>query len=233
MRHQTIQAVFDGVYTALVTNMLLMAGGLPLVLLALTTDSARAWPLYALAAPLCAPGLCGVFAVMSAYSAGHADAPLRVFGTAWRATARPAMLWVTAATVVLVVLGVDAHALWGHRAGAFTLPILAMLTILTLATTLLGLVALAEQPAARLPRLAWACAYLAVRHWYLTIVSLLVLALLTQFVALRPAMALGVAAAPLGYVVWANGRYCLRLVLGPPAGAEPSRLTRHDTSIVA
>ncbi|GIJ76738.1 hypothetical protein SAMN05443287_108252 [Micromonospora phaseoli] len=216
MRHDTIQAIFDGVYTALVTNMLLVAGGLPLVLLAVTTDSTRAWPLYALAAPLCAPGLCGIFAVMSAYSAGRADGPLRTFGRAWRATARPAMLWTAAATVVLVVLGVDAYALWGHRAGAVTLPILAMLTVLTVATTLLGLVAIAEQPAARLRRVARACLYLAVRRWYLTVASLLVLALLAQLVALRPAIALGFAAAPLLYVVWANSRFCLRVALDPP-----------------
>ncbi|QOC91373.1 ferredoxin-NADPH reductase [Micromonospora craniellae] len=216
MRHHTIQAIFDGVYTALVTNMLLVAGGLPLVLLALTTDSTRAWPLYALTAPLCAPGLCGIFAVMSAYTAGHTDGPLRTFGRAWRSTARPAMLWGAAATVVLVVLGVDAYALWGHRIGALTLPILAMLTVLTVATTLLGLVVIAEQPAARLHRVARACLYLAVRRWYLTVASLLVLALLAQLVTLRPALALGLAAAPLLYVVWANSRHCLRAALDPP-----------------
>ncbi|WP_434739432.1 hypothetical protein [Micromonospora sp. SH-82] len=217
MRHDTVHAVLDGVYTALVTNMLLVVGGLPLVLLAVTTDSTRAWPLYALAAPLCAPGLCAVFAVMSAYTAGRADGPLRTFGRAWQATARPAMRWAATATVVLVVLGVDAYALWGHRAGAVALPILAMLAVLTVATTLLGLVAIAEQPAARLPRVARACLYLAVRRWYLTGASLLVLALLAQLITLRPAIALGVAAAPLLYVVWANSHFSLRVALDPPA----------------
>jgi hypothetical protein len=241
LRHDTIAAIFDTVHVALVTNLLLVLGGLPLVLLALTTDPARAWPLYALAAPLCAPGLCGVFAVMSGYStgrsgsagrlaaphagptpAGHAapgpgvgDGTLRTFGRAWLATARPAMLWAAGATAVLVVLGVDARAAWGHRAGALALPVLAMLTVLTVATALLGLVTIAERPTARLRDVARACLYLSVRRWYLTTASLLVLALLAQFVAAHPALGLGLAAAPLLYVVWANTRYSLRPALDP------------------
>ncbi|SCL34274.1 hypothetical protein GA0070616_4928 [Micromonospora nigra] len=221
-RHDTITAVVDGVYTALVSNMLLVVGCLPLVALAFTTDAARAWPLYALAAPLCAPGLCGVFAVMSDYSSGRAGGVLRTFGRAWRATARPAVLWAAAASAVLVVLGVDAYALWGHRAGALTLPILAVLAVLTAATALLGLVTIAERPAARLRDVARACAYLAVRRWYLTAASLLVLALLAQLFVARPAIALGVAAAPLWYVVWSNSRYSLRAALDPPTIAAPS-----------
>jgi hypothetical protein len=215
LRHDTIAAIFDAVHVALVSNLLLVLGGLPLVLLALTTDTARAWPLYALAAPLCAPGLCGVFAVMSAFSTGRGDGALRTFGRTWRATARPAMLWAAAATAALVVLGVDARAAWGHRVGALTLPVLAMLTVLTVATALLGLVTIAERPAAPLRDVARACLYLAVRRWYLTGVSLLVLALLAQFVAARPALGLGLAAAPLLYVVWANTRYSLRPALDP------------------
>lgn len=218
-RHNTLSAVFDGVYVALVVNLLLVAGCLPLVALAFTTDASRSWPLYALAAPLCAPGLCGVFAVMSAYSAGDTGGVLRTFGRAWRATARPAMLWAAAATAVLVVLGVDAYAAWGHRAGALTLPILAMLTLLAVATALLGLVTIAERPAARLRDVARACVYLAVRRWYLTAASLLVLALLAQLFVTRPALALGLAAAPLLYVVWANSRFSLRPALDPPTTA--------------
>ncbi|MFY1692995.1 hypothetical protein [Plantactinospora sp. WMMB782] len=221
-RHDTIAAVFDGCYTAMVGNMLLVLGCLPLVALALTTDGARAWPLYALVAPLCAPGLCGVFAVMSDYSSGGARGLLRTFGGTWRATARRGILWTAAATAVLVVLGVDAYALWGHRVGALTLPILAVLAVLTAAIALLGLVTIAERPAARLRDVARVCTYLAVRRWYLTAASLLVLALLAQLFVARPAIALGVAAAPLLYVVWSNSRYSLRAALDPPTAAARS-----------
>jgi hypothetical protein len=214
-RQNTIPAIFDGVYVALVTNLLLVAGCWPLVVLLFTTEAVRAWPMYALVAPTCAPGICAVFAVMSAYSAGDTGGVLRTFGRAWRASARPALLWAAAATTALVVLGVDAYALWGHRAGALALPVLAMLTVLTAATALLGLVTITERPGARLRDVARACLYLAVRRWYLTAASLLVLALLAQLVTARPAIALGVAAAPLLYVVWANSRFTLLPALDP------------------
>ncbi|MFK3978743.1 hypothetical protein ACI2K4_00025 [Micromonospora sp. NPDC050397] len=219
LRHTTINTMFDGVYLALISNILLVVGCLPLMLLAFTTDATRSWPLYALAAPLCAPALCGVFAVMSAYSAGDPGGILRTFGHAWRASARPAMLWTAAAMAALVVLAVDARAAWGHRAGALTLPVLATLTLLTVATALLGLVTIAERPTAPLRDVARACAYLAVRRWYLTAASLLVLALLAQLFLARPAIALGLAAAPLLYVVWANSRFSLRAALDPPTTA--------------
>ncbi|MFI6235839.1 hypothetical protein ACIBD9_19970 [Micromonospora sp. NPDC050784] len=215
-RHNTITAVFDGIYVALVTNLLLVLGCLPLVTLAFTTEAARSWPLYALTAPLCAPGLCAVFAVMSAYSVGDSGGVLRTYGRAWRATARPAMLWTAAAMTTLVVLAVDARAAWGHRVGALALPVLATLIVLTVATTLLGLVTIVDRPAARLRDVARACVYLAVRRWYLSAASLLVLVLLAQILAARPAIALGLAAAPLLYVVWANSRFTLRAALDPP-----------------
>ncbi|MGC4749170.1 hypothetical protein ACLQ28_26465 [Micromonospora sp. DT201] len=218
-RHHTLTAVFDGFYVALVTNLLLVLGCLPLVTLAFTTDAARSWPLYALTAPLCAPGLCAAFAVMSAYSDGDTGGVLRTYGRAWRATARPAMLWTAAAMAALLVLAVDARAAWGHRVGALALPILATLIILTVATALLGLVTLADRPTARLREVARTCVYLAVRRWYLTAVSLLVLVLLAQLLAARPAIALGLAAAPLLYVVWANSRFTLRAALDPPTPA--------------
>ncbi|MGW5556997.1 hypothetical protein ACWER9_07215 [Micromonospora sp. NPDC003944] len=216
LRHRTIAAAVDGVHAALVTNMLLLLGALPIVILLFTTEAVRAWPLYALVAPLCAPALCGVFAVMSSYSAGGSGGVVRTFAHAWRATARPAMLWGASTTMVLVVLAVDARALWGHRAGALALPVLAVLAVLTIATALLGLVAIAERPAARLRDIARACLYLAVRRWYLTAVSLTTLALLGQFIVARPAIALGVAATPLLYVVWANSRFTLRVALDLP-----------------
>jgi predicted RNase H-like nuclease len=69
--------------------------------------------------------------------------------------------------------------------------------VLATATALLGLVTIAERPAARLRDVAGVCAYLAVRRWYLTAASLLVVGLLAQLYVVRPAIALGLAAAPL------------------------------------
>ncbi len=64
IRHETLGTIFDVVYLALMSNLLLVIGCLPLVVGLVATDPARSWPLLALVAPLCAPGLCAVFAVL-------------------------------------------------------------------------------------------------------------------------------------------------------------------------
>jgi len=78
---------------------------------------------------------------------------------------------------------------------------------------MLALVVLAERPGARVRDAGRVSVYLAVRHWYLTLPSLAVLAVLEALLATRPAIALGLAAAPLLYVVWANSRFTLRSAL--------------------
>lgn len=214
VKHETIGAVFDLVYLALSTNLLLVLGCLPLVVGALTTDVSRSWPLLALVAPLCAPGLCAVFAVLAGYTAERSTAVFATFAQTWRACAQRAIPLGAAATAALVVLGVDARAAWGRPIGAVAVPVLATGMVLVVATALLALVVLAERPAVRLRDAARASLYLAVRHWPLTLLSLAVLALLQTLFAARPAIALGLAAAPLLYVVWANSRFALRAALG-------------------
>ncbi|GIH05513.1 hypothetical protein Rhe02_35800 [Rhizocola hellebori] len=212
-RHNTFATIFDTVYVGLAANLLFIAGFLPLLAGLALTDPARSWPLLAAIAPLCAPGLCGVFAVLSEFSGGRSTAVLSTFGRVWRASWRRATALAALSSAAVVVLAVDIRFAWGRTAGALAIPVLATLIALTVATTLLGLVALSEAPAARLRDVARAGAYLAVRRWYLTAVSLAVLALLAQLIVTRPAIALGLAAAPLLYVVWANSRFTLRTAL--------------------
>lgn len=218
IKHETLGSVFDMVYVALATNLLLVVGCLPLVAGLLTTDPARSWPLLALVAPLCAPGLCAAFAVLSAYSREHSAAVVRTFAAAWRASLRRATALGALATAALVVFGVDARAAWGRPIGAAAIPLLVTAMVLVAATSLLALVVIAERPAVRLRDALRACLYLALRRWYLTAFSMAVLALLKALVASRPAIALGLAAAPLLYVVWANSRFTLREALGPVSG---------------
>ncbi|HEY0002014.1 MAG TPA: hypothetical protein VGB74_16305 [Actinoplanes sp.] len=212
IRHETLTTVFDTVYLALVTNALLVVACLPLAVAVLLTDPARSWPLLALLAPLCAPGLCGAFAVFAAYGVGG---PVRSFVRGWRASLRRAVPAAAAGTAALVVLGVDVRAAWGRPIGAVVIPVLVTGMALVAATTVLVLVVLAERPGVRLRDAARACLFLVVRRWYLTVLSLAVLALLEALLAARPALAAGLAAAPLLYVVWSNSRYTLGAVLGP------------------
>jgi uncharacterized membrane protein YesL len=215
IRHDTLAMVFDLAYLTLATNLLLAISSLPLIATALTTDATRSWPLLALVAPLCAPGLCAVFAVFAAYTTDRSTTVFTTFVRAWRACARRAIQLGAVTSGALVVLGVDARAAWGRPIGAVAIPLLATASVLVAVTALLALVELAELPTVRLRDAMRACLYLAVRHWPLTLLSLGVLALLQTLFVYRPALALGLAAAPLLYVVWANGRFALRAALNP------------------
>lgn len=213
IRHETYTAIFDTVYLGLATNALLVLAGLPVVVLLLTTDPGRSWPLIALLSPLVAPGLCAAFAV---FSHGR-TAVVRTFVRVYRATARRSLPLGALVSALLVVLAVDIRAAWGHRLGALAIPVLVTAMLLVAATALLALVVLAERPAVRLRDAVRVSVYLAVRHWYLTALSLAVLGLFELLLATRPAIALGLAAAPLLYVVWAGSRFSLNPALGTPS----------------
>jgi uncharacterized membrane protein YesL len=218
VHHETYGLVFGAVYVALMTNALLLGSCLPLVAALLTTDPSRSWPLLALLAPGCAPAICAAFAVLGAYTIDRDTAVTRTFVRAWRATARRALTAGSCASAALVVLGVDARGAWGRPVGALVLPLLVVAMVLVVATTLLVLAVIAERPRVRLRDAGRVCLYLAVRRWHLTVVSLLTIALFEAFRAARPALALGLAAAPLLYVVWANSRFTLTAALGPSPG---------------
>jgi len=215
VRYETFSAVFDLVYLALTLNLLLVIGCLPLVLGLLMTDPARSWPVLALVAPLCAPSLCAAFTVLAWFTTERSTAVFSTYARAWRASFRRATAFGAVATGTLVVLAVDARAAWGRPVGAVVIPILSMAVFLVLSSSLLVLVVIAERPTVRLRDALRACVYLAVRRWYLTLLSLAVLGLLETLMASRPAIALGLASTPMLYVVWANSRFTLNPALGP------------------
>jgi uncharacterized membrane protein YesL len=224
IRHETLTTIFDVVYLVLMCNLLLVIGCLPVVVGLIVTDPTRSWPLLALLTPLCTPGLCAVFAVFSAYGTDRSTTAIATFVRAWRSSLRRACALGAVTTGVLVVLGVDVRAVWGEPVGVVAIPMLIVAGVLVVSTFLLAVVAFAERPTARLRDVARAGLYLAVRHWYLTALSFVVLVFLETLFASRPAIALGVAAAPLLYVVWANSRFSLRSVLGP-GNLRPTRET--------
>jgi uncharacterized membrane protein YesL len=219
LRPDVFMAITGMVYAALLSNLLLVIGCAPLVVGLLVTDPARSWPLLAMVAPLCAPALVGVFAVMTAFFGSERQSGpvtvLRTFASAWLASFRRATALGALATLALVVFGVDIAWAWGRTIGAAAIPVLVTLMVLTVATAVLTLVVLAERPTVRLRDALRASFYLGVRRWYLTGVSLVVLLLLVQVVAQKPALGLGLVATPLLYLVWAGSRYSLRPALDP------------------
>jgi uncharacterized membrane protein YesL len=201
--------IFEVAYVGLMTNVLLAGAGLPLVIVLLTTDPGRTWPLLVLAAPLAAPALTAAFAVLARYDSDRSTDVVGTFARTWQLTARRALAVGGVTTALLLVLGVDIRWAWGRPVGALVIPLLAVGILLVAVTALHCLVVLAEEPSAGLRRVARASLYLAVRRWYLTLLSLLVLGFLEQIVLTRPALGLGLATTPLLYVVWANSRFTL------------------------
>ncbi|QIG38685.1 DUF624 domain-containing protein [Microbacterium sp. 4R-513] len=210
--HESYANVFGVVYLGLMTNALLLVAALPLVLLLVTTDPSRSWPLLAVAAPLAAPGLTAAFSVFRAHAQGSTTIA-RDFLAGLRATWRRSLALGGMLSAVVVVLLVDVRAFSGSPVGVAVIPALAVLTVLAVAIALLTFVALAEEPKVRLRDALRAGAWLAVRRWYLSAVSLLVLAAQAMLFASFPAIALGLTASAALYLAWANARFTLRPVL--------------------
>ncbi|HMT86769.1 MAG TPA: DUF624 domain-containing protein [Arachnia sp.] len=208
--HDTYQLVFGIAYLGLMTNAMLTIACLPLIALLALTDPAQTWPLIAAFAPLAGPALAAAFTVFRRYSDEGSVAVVRGFWKAWRATARRALTLGAATSAALVVLSVNLQVRAVGELSALTVPLLGVLAVLVVATCLTGLVAVAEAPDASLREIVTVSAVLGLRRWYLTAVSLVVLGSLAGFFFVKPALAIGLAAAPLLYVVWAGGRHTLK-----------------------
>lgn len=210
--HDAWATILGVVYLGLMVNFLVLVAASPLVVLLMTTDPALSWPLLALAAPLAAPALSGAFSAFREFGRGEPQV-VRSFLRGWKATARKGMLIGAVASASVVVLLVDVRAVSASPASVMIVPVLALLVVIAGATALVALVALAEEPGARMRDIIKAALYLCVRRWYLTALSLAVLGVQVGLFTTMPAIAIGLTCAPALYVVWANSRYTLRPVL--------------------
>ncbi|WP_231727594.1 MULTISPECIES: DUF624 domain-containing protein [unclassified Rathayibacter] len=207
--HQTWEAILGVVYLGLMGNLLTCAAALPLVVLLITTDPAVSWPFIALTAPTVAPAVAALFRVFRDSSDGS-SAVVRPYLRAWRLLWRRSLLIGASATAVLVVLAVDVRMLSATPLSVVVVPVLLVLAFLTLATGLLALVAVGEQPDARLRDVLRTSLVLSVRRWPFSIASIAVIGVQVVLFVNVPALALGLTAAPVLYVAWTNSRYCLR-----------------------
>lgn len=217
--HETYATVLSVLYLGLAGNVLVALGALPFLVALLTADPVASWPLLALLSPFVAASGAAAFGLFSAYSADPSVGVVRTYLASYRATWRRSAALGATGVGAMLVLGVDLGWAWGSPVAVAAVPALAVLAVLVVATCLLGLVALAEVPGARLRDVVRAAAFLAVRRWYLTALSLAALGLLVAFLAVRPALAIGLATSPLLYVAWANSRFSLRPVLPEEAAA--------------
>lgn len=210
--HETWASIIHMIFLALSVNILVLIGCLPFVVLLVTTNPAYSWPMLAVVAPLCAPAFAAAFTVFRQHGEGETRV-WRGFGQAWKALARKALVIGVATTLVVTVLLVDIRMLSDTSFSVALVPALIVLTLMTLATAMVALVALAEVPSASLRDVFRSALILAVRRWYLVVVTLIVIAVQAVLFTALPAIALGLAAAPVLYVVWANSRYILRPAL--------------------
>lgn len=210
--HDTWASILGVLYLGLMVNLLVLVVASPLVVLLITTDPTHSWPLLAVAAPLAAPALTAAFGTFRAHGEGETRV-VRTFLHVWRNTLRGSLLLGGIVVGFAVVLLVDVRALSDTAVSVVIVPVLLLLVVLAAITGLLGVVALAEVPSARLRDVLRSSLYLGVRRWYFQVLSLAVLGVQVGVFATMPAVAIGITAAPALYVVWANGRYCLRPVL--------------------
>lgn len=215
--HSVLGAVFEFAYLGLMINALLVVACLPFVAVLVGTDVASTWPVLVVLAPFTMPAFVATCQVFADSSGGV----VRTFVRGWRQSLRKAVALGAIVTVLATVLVVDVRVLFGQRAGAVAIPVLVVLTVLVLATTIHALVVLADAPTDRLRDILWWSAFLAVRRWYVAGVSLVVLGVQATFLFEHPALALGLSAAPALYVAWTNARHALRpaFVVAGQAGA--------------
>lgn len=218
---KAFQAVTGLAYVVLMTNLLVGLPLAPLVLFYVTADLTVTWHAIVIAGPFVAPLLTAAFGVLTHYSEAGETAVIRTFIATLRATFTRALIVGVIVTAGLAIVVVDIAMVWPYRWGAMVVPILVMGAVLLLATALTALVAIAVEPEAKM-RLAWkASLALAVRRWYLSAMSLVVLAVFLGFALSQPALALGLALTPALYLIWANARFSLRPVL-PPSMPQPA-----------
>lgn len=215
--HDTYASVFSTVYLGLMVNVLLLVTSAPLVFLLLTTDPARTWPLLLIALPLCAPAVAGAFTAFCAHGAGEGRV-VRAFFAGWRRTVRKSLVIGALLAAVLAIVLVDVRAVSAASWAVVVVPLCGTVALLAGATAPVALTALVEAPRTSLRVVLSTAAVLAVRRWYLSLVSLLVVAGQAVLFTTSPALALGLTAAPALYLVWANARFSLRPVLP----ADPS-----------
>ncbi|MDI1462598.1 hypothetical protein QEZ54_16620 [Catellatospora sp. KI3] len=194
--------IFNTVYAGLKLNLCLLAACSPLLLaLAASREPLSAWPFFTALAALCGPAVRAAFATFAGLAEGD-DRVARTFLAAYRTSFGRSLGVAAVAAALVIVLAADFQLALGGPFGAVT-PLLALLIALVVATAVAALTAAAPVR----PKPLLACAYLSLRHWYLTLVNLAVLAVLAAAVVTRPALGLFLLPAPALYLVWANTRH--------------------------
>ena len=218
--HELHELVVGTLYTGLMTNLLLVVATAPLVVMLATTDPAVSWPALAVLSPLLAPAVAAAFSVFGAFTSERSVTVVRTFWRSWWRHLRRSLAVGAGLAAVVTVAGLNTRFFLHHAAsppGAAVIPAQVVLAGVALVTGVVCLGLLAERPGAPLGRTLRTCLALGVRRWYVMIPAAGALGVLSSLLVERPAIALGVAAAPVLFIVWGACRFALHPVLHDPS----------------
>ncbi|MHA7987500.1 DUF624 domain-containing protein [Rathayibacter sp. CAU 1779] len=218
-RNETMETIFGYAYALLLADVLLIVFNLPLaVMLFVTVDSLASWPFSLLLSLTLAPSLVGAFEVFRAMKTEGRPRPFAAFWQGYRRRGAAAFLvgLVTAAIVGFVLLDgtITAGTIWAPLLG----PLFAVLGIGSVAAALFALAGLVVFEKASLRAIAKAALYLAVRRWYFSVVSLVMVALIGAAVLLQPVLGAALVPGILLYAVFANAQYSFHRVVEDAKG---------------
>ncbi|MGO1879211.1 MAG: ferredoxin-NADPH reductase [Microbacterium gubbeenense] len=212
--HSVYSTLFGVVHLALGVNIALAVVALPLIVLLVTTDPSLSWPLVALAAVPAGMGIAAAFGTFRAHADGE-QSVIRTFfrqlGSLWRRS----LVLSAIVVAIAVVAAVDVFVLVPTGVGAIFAPLLVVIALLAVGAGIVGMVALTEDPRARIADVLRISLIICVRRWPFTLVSFAAIAVQAAVIVQAPALGIGLTSAACLYVVWAGARYALRPALRP------------------
>ncbi|RFA11827.1 hypothetical protein B7R22_17590 [Subtercola boreus] len=221
---ETYERIFRSAYQGLVTNLLLLVFGLPLVVgFTVIEHPLVSWPfLLALSLP-CAPAVAAAFASFSESRREDEVRPVRQFVAGLRHVWLRALLVWAVAVVAIVVIGVDATVLQATSAGSLLAPALIILSGLVVVLTFNILVGVGEFSDVRLSNLLKWSFLLAVRQWYFGLITVAMLGCISVAFIFQPVVGILVTPAFLFFVIWANTRQAFDRLLDPRSATVPAK----------
>lgn len=207
------ELIFGLVYLCLMGNLLLSLVSSPLVVMLATTNPQSSWPVLALLSPLAVAGFVGLFAVFHEATMSGSRTVVRDFFRYWWRYLRKSLLVGLLVAAIFTAATLNIRFFLSSQIGALVIPIQVMILLVTLIVGITALVAIPEFPRLKLAKILQMSLGLGIRRWYLTIPALGILALLLGIIIERPAIGLGVAAAPLLFAVWGLCRFALQPAL--------------------
>lgn len=213
------ELIWSYAHRVLVVNLGLVVANLPLlVALAVVAQPLRYPVFFGLLSLGVGPSLAAAFGYLRSAETGE-RASVGEFVRAYRRQAARATARWTITVGLLAVLAADLVLLHDASGGALLVPPLAVTAVLVLAGGILSLALLPLRPDLRLVPSLRIAAFAAVRHWWLTLLSLALL--LVAVLAVNQAPLLGLATVPgcALVVTWTNSRVALTRVTADPAGA--------------